>query len=324
MFEVSVIIPCYNCFNYIQKCIDALEHQSYKDFEVILVDDCSQDNTFELLSKYKESSKLNISLIRNKSNQGPGQARNIGMKNCNSEYIAFCDSDDWYCEEYLNSMIKSAKQNNSDIVFCDSYRIYSTGKKRKCNAQRNCSKNISTKEVLINGNESLCSMLIKKELFNDIAIPKLNNGEDIAIIPILISRAKTFSFVQKPMYYYLYREKSLSSDKKKSIVKSLCIAYKFIYKNLQSKFQFECEYLGIKTILYGAVLNAYQSKMSTKEVKEIIKIFEVQHPRWRTNEYLMKLPLFKRVFVKQVGKGNYIFVRLLSFIHKTLLEWKIV
>lgn len=96
MSKVSVIIPCYNAAAYIDRCFKALENQTYKDFDVIVVDDCSTDNSIEIIEKYRATSKLTITIMKNDINSGPAASRNKGIRKSTAEYITFCDSDDWY------------------------------------------------------------------------------------------------------------------------------------------------------------------------------------------------------------------------------------
>ena len=90
---VSVIIPCYNCAEWIEKCLTALENQTYRNFEVLCVDDCSTDATYAIIESYKDHSKLNINLLKNEKNSGPAISRNRAALIAQGEWLAFCDSD---------------------------------------------------------------------------------------------------------------------------------------------------------------------------------------------------------------------------------------
>ena len=108
MAVISVIIPCYQAAAYIEKALRALEQQTFQDFDVILVDDCSADNTAEVIRAFAESSSLNITLLRNEVNSGPGASRNRAIAHSQAEFLCFCDSDDWYEPDYLQCMYKKA------------------------------------------------------------------------------------------------------------------------------------------------------------------------------------------------------------------------
>ena len=109
MPRFSVVIPVYNSYNLLEKCLETLEEQTYKDFEVVIVDDCSTDNSFEKLQNYSQDSKLNFHVFKNDKNSGPGETRNNGIRNATGEYVIFIDSDD-YIEtnslELINKVIE--------------------------------------------------------------------------------------------------------------------------------------------------------------------------------------------------------------------------
>lgn len=100
----SIVIPCYNSWRYMERGLHFLEKQTFIDFEVIFVDDCSTDDTYCQLEKYQQQSILSIRIIRNIKNSGPGESRNYGIKMAKGDYIAFLDSDDWYEVDFLEKM----------------------------------------------------------------------------------------------------------------------------------------------------------------------------------------------------------------------------
>lgn len=112
---ISVIIPVYNCRKYLEICIDSLLSQSYKDIEIILVDDGSSDGSEKICDEYEHNHKC-IHTIHS-SNMGPSHARNLGLKNAKGEFIAFCDSDD-YCEKEYLQTLHNLITKGSDISCC--------------------------------------------------------------------------------------------------------------------------------------------------------------------------------------------------------------
>lgn len=103
---VSVVIPCFNASDYIVSTINSIQDQTYKNLEIIVVDDCSTDNSYEIIKKIKANSK-NIKILKTESNTGgPATPRNIGIKNSTGEYIAFCDADDIWHPQKLEVQVK--------------------------------------------------------------------------------------------------------------------------------------------------------------------------------------------------------------------------
>lgn len=130
MEKVSVVIPCYNAENYINRCLESLEAQTYgiKNMEIILVDDASTDGTCGRLLRFEEKYPENVLVISCEENAGPGAARNTGMQYATGEYIAFADADDVLDAQMFKRMCEAMRQYDVDIAEC-SYKTFSDGKK---------------------------------------------------------------------------------------------------------------------------------------------------------------------------------------------------
>lgn len=111
---ISVILPVYNVEPYIRSCLDSLSKQLYKNFEVLMVNDGSTDNSGVICQQYADSDKR--FRYFEKENGGLSDARNFGIKESKGEYITFVDSDDWITEEYLLFLIETLEKEQSDIV----------------------------------------------------------------------------------------------------------------------------------------------------------------------------------------------------------------
>ena len=121
---ITVIIPVYNTREYLKECIDSLLHQTYADFEIICVDDCSKDAyTLELLKKY-EGLDARLQVIYLPENKGAAEARNIGLEHAKGEYVTFLDADDWFDADMLEKMHDSLVTSGADICVCG-HRVYS-------------------------------------------------------------------------------------------------------------------------------------------------------------------------------------------------------
>ena len=112
--KISIIVPCYNVEKYLGSCLDSLLNQSFKDFEIIAVNDGSTDNTLNILEEYsKKDSRIKIITQKNKGLSG---ARNTGIDNANGDYIAFLDSDDWVSPDFYQKLYNAITENNCDIA----------------------------------------------------------------------------------------------------------------------------------------------------------------------------------------------------------------
>ncbi len=116
--KLSIIVPVYNVEHYLSQCLDSLVKQTIDDFEIIIVDDGSTDNSGEIAQRYAENYKNLIRLFL-KENGGQGSARNLGLKHACGEYVGFVDSDDWVDLDMYETMFKTAIKTTADIVICD-------------------------------------------------------------------------------------------------------------------------------------------------------------------------------------------------------------
>lgn len=114
---ISVIVPVYNAEKVLSRCVDSILEQSFRDFELILIDDCSKDSSYELCKKFAEQDKR-IQIVHNSTNQGVSRTRNNGIEMSTGEYIAFIDSDDFVSEHYLSELLKTAKKFPSSLAMC--------------------------------------------------------------------------------------------------------------------------------------------------------------------------------------------------------------
>lgn len=122
MPKLSIIVPVYNAENYLDRCVNSIMNQTFKDFELILVDDGSTDASGKMCDDYADQN-FNIKVIH-QYNKGIGPARNTGILNSNGEYIGFVDNDDFISPIMYENLIRVALNTNSDIVSCNHQKFY--------------------------------------------------------------------------------------------------------------------------------------------------------------------------------------------------------
>lgn len=323
MPSVSVIIPCYNAKSYIDCCFNALASQTFLDFEAIVIDDCSTDGTYDELCKKSETLPFKTKVLRTEQNGGPSKARQLGIEHSSSPWIAFCDSDDSYDPRFLQTMLAAAEKAQADITFCNYQRVYDSGKTKTCNVIGSIPRDKGVKGTMLTGVDSLCVMLIRRELVASVSMPDLRNGEDMAVVPVLISKAERFAFVDEDYYHYHYRTNSLSSAKKADIVPSLLGSFAYIEQHLAKNFTDECEFIGIRNVLYGTILNAFQCRLDKASIIRILTDFEQRFPNWYSNCYLPLLPSHKRLFVRMIKGRHLRMVGFMSYMHTLCLKWEV-
>ncbi len=124
--KVSIIIPVYNVEKYIKECLDSVVNQTYKNLEIICVDDCGVDNSVKIAEGYAQKDNR-VRIVHHDKNMGAGVARNTGIKNSNGEYIFFLDSDDYLNLDIIELMVKKQKETTADVVVSN-IRVFSLDK----------------------------------------------------------------------------------------------------------------------------------------------------------------------------------------------------
>ena len=208
---ISIIVPVYNVEKYLERCVNSIINQTYKNIEIILVNDGSTDNSGNICDKFgKKDSRIKII---HKSNGGLSDARNAGLKIAKGEYIGFVDSDDYIKEDMFETLYNLNKEHNSEISIVSYYEYYND----KLIAVRDSKKlevfnKISAiKELLIDTKiqSYAWNKLFKKELFENLEFPTNKNFEDIATTLLLFEKANKIVLLEDPKYYYLRRDNSI-------------------------------------------------------------------------------------------------------------------
>lgn len=212
--KISVIIPVYNSEKYLYKTLNSLVNQVFTDFEVLIINDGSTDNSINIINKFCDRySKFKCICI---DNSGASIARNIGIQAAKGKYLSFVDSDDFVAPNFLNELYNSIEVNNADIACCNYYIHWSkynvsipnpfTLSSRVCKADKLL--NIMIRDVCIHF--YLWNKLWKKSLFteNNIILPNMC-FEDIVVSTRLFYNAKIVSINSTALYYYNYHNDSL-------------------------------------------------------------------------------------------------------------------
>tara|TARA_X000000950_G_C13836620_1_gene628473 strand:+ start:292 stop:1065 length:774 start_codon:yes stop_codon:yes gene_type:complete len=207
---ISIIMPAFNAGGYISYAIQSVINQTYSNWELIIIDNNSRDNTLEKVNKYLVINNR-IKLFKSSENFGPGNARNIGLKKSKGTYIAFLDADDFWDSEFLEKLISFSKINNYYFVYCPYYIC--SGEISKLN-QVSPYANISN---ILKANPLSClAVLIKKNKIKYKFNTLFRTHEDIDMwIKIIKSNGVAYRY-NKPLAFYRQRKNSLSSKKFKN------------------------------------------------------------------------------------------------------------
>ena len=239
---ITIIVPVYNVEKYLEKCIKSIICQTYKNFELILIDDGSNDMSGEICDKYaKLDSRIKVFHTTNK---GVSHARNIGLDNASGQYIGFVDSDDFIEPNMYEVLLKKIKEEDSKIIACG-YNVVS--KKSIIHRTKNSDKKLNCEEAIreiFYGNTIqgfLWNKLFKRSLFLSKRLDEnMDICEDLYIVCNLIYEVNSISYVPECLYNYLMRENSATNDIKSMVsdenkLKEFVVLNK-LKKDLKNKF----------------------------------------------------------------------------------------
>ena len=240
--KISVIIPIYNVEKYLSKCLDSVINQTYKNLEIICVNDGSPDNCHQILEEYKNKDSRIV--VIEQENGGEGSARNRGIRAVTGNYIAFVDPDDWVELDFYETAIKKIKEHNADIFCGGIYEEYEDKTIKRENKT-------PIKELITDRNEFLLyvfkrdyhknlgaflwNKVYKAELFTNIKFNEsLFCGTDIAAFTEIVLKSTVFVYCNTHFYHYLQRNSSALHSTNLAKKETLLTSYDIIL-NLLSK-----------------------------------------------------------------------------------------
>lgn len=320
MPKYTVITPMYKSFDLMEKYFESLENQTFKDFEVIIVDDCSPNDAYERVLDYSKTASLNIRVYRTEKNSGPGIARNIGMENAFGEWITFIDNDDWVESNLFEEIENVLKLHSVDCVIYDYY------------IQKNDNNQVGHSMYI--GDEGIMSIsdcvsftrnhsigkFYKLEKCREFSVkfPALRRCEDVAFVARAIVACGSAYYLKKPLYHYVQRTSSLSNNTvfdESDMISAFSIVEDALYVTYSQEI---CE-KSVTDLLYGVTLMMCKAKKSKKEIKEHIRAYTEKYPNWHKCQIIKSLGNAKRVFLFAARKKWILMLRSLTWAHSKMI-----
>jgi glycosyltransferase involved in cell wall biosynthesis len=320
---ISIIVPIYNTEDYIDLCVKSILGQTFKNFELILVDDGSTDNSYSICNEL--ASNDNRIILLQKENGGQGSARNLALNIAKGEYIGFVDSDDYIQPEMYETLLNYIIQYNAEIAVC-SYNTYRQDFKKLTPLILNKGikqyDNHSLMKAYVSSGEistGPCNKLYKSNLFNVLRFPEFRLSEDAYLLPDILSITSKAVHVGLPLYNWHLREDSTergkfsrsdyflltSTEHLQNVIKK---NYIDLFKYVSHDLDF-CKALIIKKILLS---NGYNNnKIEYKRLQSEIVISSIY---WK--QYKVYWP--NRCRLTLLAKNFDLIFRLYVFFYKTL------
>ncbi|MCI1741559.1 MAG: glycosyltransferase [Prevotella sp.] len=236
MPKISVIVPIYNAEKYLRRCLESLRNQTFKDYEVVLIDDGSKDQSLQICKEYENKDK-HFKIIH-KDNGGVSSARQCGIDHSCGQYTIQCDADDWVESTMLEELKNCADSNDSDMIICD----YMTEYKGKTIYKTQKPSSLKANDVLsdlfcgkLHGNT--WNKLIRKKCYEkyDVKFPKgISFCEDLYVCAMILKHPIKVSYLPKSFYHYdrTMNEVSLVFHYTKNTLNEDLILYKMMCDGL--------------------------------------------------------------------------------------------
>lgn len=323
--KVSIIVPVYNVEKYLHRCMDSLINQTFKDIEIIAVNDGSTDNSLNILNEY--CVKDDRVRVINKNNGGLSSARNIGIDEAIGKYILFVDSDDWIDLNMINQLYTTSTVNNCDVTMCSYSREYSNKSREKIfsfdevtifneveckNLHRRIIGPIGSELANPEHNDSLVTAwgkLYKSNIIKNNNIKFVDTSvigtEDCLFNVYVFSYVKSAVFINKPFYkYWKENNNSLTSIHKSKLKDKWLKMYSYIRNFLDAGNYDESFYNALENRIcmstLGLGLNECNKANKVSEIKKIINLKEILSNKEINNAFkhleLKYFPIHWRIF----------------------------
>ena len=280
---ISIIIPVYNNEEWFERCIISVINQTYKNLEIIIINDCSTDDVEDIIFKYKKLDSR-IIYMKNDKNKGVGYSRNRGLKISKGNYIYFLDSDDYIEKDAIESLYNNIKPN-------DTYCCMLAGFKEVAGVRKEAHRKIEDLELL--KSPSVCVRLFNKRmieksgiLFSDIKV-----GEDLEFVFKLLIYNNSVSYVDKALFTYLiHNDSSFRSytDEQLDTLKAMDSIVKYaIENNKYEEFKEKIEYVAVDHILVGTISRIINMKgYKNDSIQKCVNYIDNNYPDWKNNRFV--------------------------------------
>ena len=235
---ISIIVPVYQTGKYLRTCLDSILAQTMVDFEVVIIDDGSTDESPAICDEY--ASKDSRVHVIHQPNGGRSAARNIGLAHAKGDWIGFVDSDDWIEPDMYEALLGAAQAQGAQVAICGRVEERAESKPTKiCYEGESPLAPASALAELIADNvvrSYLCDKLFARQLFEGIEFPPGRNYEDVAVVYRLFDRSTRVTFSRTFAYHYLFHESNIVQDESLSNRVDYWLSARERYEALASKY----------------------------------------------------------------------------------------
>ena len=319
--KYSIVTPMYNSFALMNKYFNSLANQTYKNFEVIIVDDCSTDDSYQKLCEYAKKTPLTIKILKTDKNGGPGMARNLGMDAAKGEWLTFIDNDDWVDIHFLKEVDKIVDTHDVGVVIYDYFITNAKTSKVSKSMYKGSEGYVTTSDCIrYVRNHAIGKVYNTKSLReNEIRYPDLRRCEDVGFVACAIVACQKAYYLQKSLYYYYQRAASLSNNIQLD-ESDMVNAFAYVEKRLRDLYSSELKEKSVTDLLYGGLLMMCKARKDFRSIRNYIEEYEKKFPDWEKCEIIHHLGKGKRIFLKMAQRRNIVGLKLMAMLHSLLVS----
>ena len=318
MCKFSIIVPCYNIAQLVNNMFSMLHTDDYKDYEVIFVDDCSKDESYNKMCQSKNGYE-NYHVYQTPKNGGPGPARNLGMEKATGEYIIFCDSDDIFdisCLKHINEFIDT----HPDADFVVSPHIVVRGKKESIydSYSKYGDGTVLDNTTVAIGHCGPFAKVYKTSTIkdNDMHFLPRMTGEDVCFVLSYTVKAKKIYKLDLIYYKYIMNSSSITHNHREKL--DLPTTFEVLKPVYEEYFQEIVVYKFIEGHLMTKAKQMTDNKCKNREIKEWFRKAKEQYPDWYKYTHNMNRSLYRRLLYTAMNKCNPVMIKLVMRARKIL------
>lgn len=305
---VSIIIPAYNAEKYLPRCVASLSQQTFEDFEVIIINDGSTDDTGLIADEWSQRNPR--AKVIHTPNRGVAEARNMGLRHVEGRYIGFVDSDDWVEPEMFEMLVKAIEKDTADIAICGHQMETDEGALITSEQLLKKSEVWTAHEALVKLlmdykiKSYLWDKLFKRELFEGVSFPTGGLMEDQRVLYELLAKASKVTYIHEPLYHYIQRGDSILGSKSLTIDIDYLYSQLNLFRYVESSDAFSSiEHLVLHSTIAMNIIIGYRnlkknpSPIIQEEAERLLNLFKA------TSLYhYQKHPFFYKNLFKPISK----------------------
>lgn len=314
---ISIIVPIYNVEKYLSQCVESLINQTYKNIEIILVDDGSKDNCGNICDEYAQ--KDNRIIVVHKENGGLSDARNKGIDIAKGKYFVFVDSDDYVSNKFVENLYQMILENDCDIAICDYLQFENTlPVQEELQIKVDVLSNIEVLSKIYSENVKMIvawNKIYKKELFNQIRYPFGKINEDEFTTYKLIYKANKVAISNEPLYYYRFNSSSIMgsgfNEKRLQYIEALEERMQFYKEKSLDKLYKETEICYLDGLITFYIHSKQSNIQDSKKIEKLLSSkFKLSYKKMKNNELIDKVRRRKYIIFNFSDKLFYLMLKL--------------